>query len=119
MTSGAAAAVPQTKAIAAIVNAWRVVAAPFLTLCHCCVEGKRGTIHCVNFLVSLLGGFVGGIRGATVGQFIAKARGRMTAEFSALPQNPYALHGFVRNRDLEGMPQLTVALYDERENCHG
>jgi hypothetical protein len=83
------------------------------------VEAKRGTIHCVNFLVSPLGGFVGGISGAIVGQFIAKARGRMTAEFSALPQNPYALHGFVRNRDLEGMPQLAVALYDERENCHG
>ena len=45
MTSGAAAAVPQTKAIAAIVNVVACLIASFISLCHCRVENKRGTIE--------------------------------------------------------------------------
>ncbi len=41
MTSGAAAAVPQTKAIAAIVNAWRVIAPVSYHFVIAVVESKR------------------------------------------------------------------------------
>jgi hypothetical protein len=48
VTSGAAAAVPQRKAIAAMVNVAQFIVL-LLSLCHCSVESKRGRIRHVKY----------------------------------------------------------------------